>query len=116
MRCPHSTVLLVALGGCLAGCGALGRFVPPGGMAERCGRFMTEAFPEAAIDITKSEAAAISLTTIVAKVEGVRTNMPGHAALPPALAVECRFDNSVLTGFHWTKGPIPVPKISLRTF
>jgi hypothetical protein len=104
--------LLVALGCSPAGCAPVGRFVPAGGMAERCGRVMTEAYPEAAIDITKSEAAATSLTTIVAKVEGLRTDLPAHGALPRGLAVECRFDNGVLTGFHWTKGPLPSPKIS----
>ena len=74
-------------------------------MAERCANFMTKAYPGAAIEITKSEAAAESLTTIVAKVEGVRTDLPPHAPQPRFLAVECRFENGVLTGFHWTKGP-----------
>ena len=66
---------------------------------------MRRAYPTVAIDITKSEAAATSLTTIVAKVEGVRTDLPVGAALPQDLAVECRFDENVLTGFRWTAGP-----------
>lgn len=74
-------------------------------MAERCANFMTRAYPDAAIDITKREAVAESLTTIAAKVEGVRTDLPPHAPLPRFVAVECRFENGVLTGFRWTKGP-----------
>jgi hypothetical protein len=63
------------------------------------------AYPRAAIDITKTEATASSLTTIVAKAEGVRTDLPPGAPAPPDLAVECRFDENILTGFHWTAGP-----------
>jgi len=37
---------------------------------------MKSAYPGADIDITKREAAATSLTTIVAHVEGDRTNLP----------------------------------------
>jgi hypothetical protein len=102
MRRPMSVVPVLALACCLAGCG---RFVPQGGMAERCANFMTRAYPDAAIDITKSEAAVESLTTIGAKVEGVRTDLPPHTPLPRLVAVECRFENGVLTGFRWTKGP-----------
>jgi hypothetical protein len=100
-----SDVSVFALSCCLAGCGPAERFVPQGGMAERCANFMTRAYPSAAIDITKSEAAAQSLTTIEAKVEGVRTDLPPHAPLPRFVAVDCRFENGVLTGFRWTKGP-----------
>jgi hypothetical protein len=102
---PLSDVSVLALACCLAGCGPAARFLPQGGMAERCANFMTRAYPDAAIDITRSEAAAESLTTIAAKIEGVRTDLPPHAPLPRFIAVECRFENGVLTGFRWTKGP-----------
>jgi hypothetical protein len=105
MRRLMSQVSVVALACGLAGCSPAARFVPEGGMAERCANFMTKAYPAAAIDIIKSEAAAASLTTIVAKVEGVRTDLPPHAPVPRFVAVECRFENGVLTGFHWSKGP-----------
>jgi hypothetical protein len=105
MRRRASVVCAFALACCLAGCGPAARFVPQGGMAERCANFMTKAFPSAAIDIIKSEAAAESLTTIDAKVEAVRTDLPPHAPLPRFIAVACRFENGVLTGFRWTKGP-----------
>ena len=66
---------------------------------------MRRAYPSAAIEMTKTEATATSLTTIVAKAEGVRTNLPPGAPLLQDLAVECRFDDNILTGFRWTAGP-----------
>jgi hypothetical protein len=66
---------------------------------------MRRAYPSAVVDTTKSEASATSLTTIVAKVEGVRTDLPADSPLPHDLAVECRFDENILTGFRWTAGP-----------
>ena len=90
---------LVAAG---AGCS----LAPSGGMAERCARIMKEAYPGGDIAITKSEAAATSLTTIIADVEGVRGDLPAGATLPRHLAVQCRFDDSILTGFRWTAGPL----------
>jgi hypothetical protein len=97
-----STVLLSAALCCVAaGCG-IPRDV---GLAERCADTMRQAFPSAAIDITKTEASATSLTTIVAKAEGVRTDVPADVPLQRDLAVECRFDENVLTGFRWTSGP-----------
>jgi hypothetical protein len=67
---------------------------------------MRLAYPSAAIDITKRYAAATSLTTIVASVEGVRTDLPPDAPAARNLAVECRFDENILTGFRWTAGPL----------
>ena len=75
------------------------------GLAERCADIMRRAYPSAAIDITKTEAAATSLTTIVATAEGVRTDVPPGAPPPQNLAVECRFDENILTGFRWSAGP-----------
>lgn len=75
------------------------------GLAERCADIMQRAYPSAGIDITKSEASATSLTSIVAKVEGVRTDTPPDNPLPRDLAVECQFDENILTGFRWTAGP-----------
>jgi hypothetical protein len=74
-------------------------------MAERCVDLMRSAYPGAAIDITKRTASATSLTTIVAQIEGERTNLPPNAAIARKLGVECRFDNNILTGFRWTAGP-----------
>jgi hypothetical protein len=66
---------------------------------------MQRAFPSATIDIGKSEAAATGLTTIVARVEGVRTDIPPAGPFTHELAVECQFDGNILTSFRWTAGP-----------
>jgi hypothetical protein len=79
--------------------------VPSGGMAERCADLMHQAYPGVDIDITKRQAAATSITTIVAHVEGVRSDVPPHGPVARNLAVECRFENNILTGFRWTVGP-----------
>jgi hypothetical protein len=76
------------------------------GLAERCADIMQRAFPNADIEIGKSEASATGLTTIVARVEGVRTDIPSEGPLTRDLAVECQFDNNILTGFRWTAGPL----------
>jgi len=81
------------------------QLVPQGGMAERCIDLMISAYPAADIDITKRDAAATGLTTIVAHIQGDRTNLPPHAAIARHLAIECTFDNNILTGFRWTAGP-----------
>jgi len=94
--------LLIALTGLAAGCG-----IPHSvGLAERCVEIVKSAYPSAAIDITKSEATATSFTTIVAHVEGLRTDLSPEAPLRRELAAECRFDENVLTEFHWTAGPM----------
>jgi hypothetical protein len=100
-RQASTALLCVALCSVAAGC-VIPRNV---GLAERCADIMRRAYPSAAIDITKSEATATSLTTIVAKADGVRTDLPPGAPALPGLAVECRFDENILTGFRWTAGP-----------
>jgi len=76
------------------------------GLAERCADIMQRAYPSAAIEITKSEASATDLTIILARVEAVRIDMPEGAPLRRDLAVECRFDENILTEFRWTAGPL----------
>ena len=76
------------------------------GLAERCADIMRRAYPSAAIEITKSEASPTSLTAIIARVEGVRSDIPEGSPLRRDLSVECRFDENVLTGFQWTAGPL----------
>ena len=93
-----AAALVVAGAGC--------SLAPSGGMAERCARIMKEAYPGGDIAITKSEAAATSLTTIIARVDGVRGDLPAGGPVPRHLAVECRFDDGILTGFRWTAGPL----------
>jgi hypothetical protein len=76
------------------------------GLTGRCADIMQSAFPSATIEIGKSEASATGLTTIVARVEGVRSDMPPEGPLIRNLAVECQFDNNILTAFRWTAGPL----------
>jgi len=76
------------------------------GFAERCADIMQLAFPGATIEIGKSGASATGLTTIIARVEGVRSDIPQEGPLTRDLAVECQFDNNILTGFRWTAGPL----------
>ncbi|HZT88249.1 MAG TPA: hypothetical protein VFA12_09780 [Stellaceae bacterium] len=104
---------MALLAGCgvLAGCGfgqRLHRTVESvsGGMADRCAEFMRAAFPSAELRVTKSEAADADIHTIVAHVEAVRRNLPPNVPLVHDLAVECRFTDSILTGFRWTAGPL----------
>ena len=67
---------------------------------------MQRAYPSATIEIGKSEASATGLTTITARVEGVRNDIPPAAPLTRDLAVECQFDNNILMNFRWTAGPL----------
>ncbi len=96
----RAAAFLAALCSLAAGCG-----IPTIGLADRCADVMRRAYPSATIEITKSEAAATTLTTIIARVEGSRTDKPPDGPLLRDLAVECRFDENVLTGFRWTAGP-----------
>src|SRR5271157_6239487 len=95
-------ITYAVLGSVLAACG-----IPHDvGLAGRCADIMQRAFPSATIEIGKSEASATGLTTIVARVDGVRSDLPPDAPLLHELAVECRFDDNILTGFRWTAGPL----------
>jgi hypothetical protein len=97
----RAAAILAASAPCLLGCS----IAPRGGMAERCADLLREAYPGADIHITGSSAAATSITAVVAHAEGVRRNLPAGVNLPSHLAVECRFQGDILTGFRWTKGP-----------
>jgi hypothetical protein len=76
------------------------------GLTERCADIMERAFPSTTIEIGKSEASATGLTTIVARVEGVRSDIPPEGPLIRDLAVECQFESNILTAFRWTAGPL----------
>ena len=105
MEClkPGWRVLVLAVACCVgAGCGGVPHDI---GLAERCADIMRLAYPSATIDVTKREASATSLTTIIATVEGERTDLAPNQPMAQNLAVECRFDENILTGFRWTAGP-----------
>lgn len=105
MRSPEQAsvaLLLALLSAVVAGCSSIPHDI---GLAERCADFMRRADPSATIEITNSTASATSMTTIMAQAEGVRTDLTPAASQPRELAVECRFDENILTGFRWTAGP-----------
>jgi hypothetical protein len=90
----------------LAGCGLRLREASP---LDRCADLMQEAFPGGHIKPMKKEVVeetAPSIATIIARVEGERRNVGEGGAPRRDVAVECRFENGILTGFGWTKGPL----------
>lgn len=104
MEHVQAGLCIIALVVCCCLCVGCG-ITPNVGLAERCADIMRRAYPSATIDITKREASATSLTTIIASVEGVRTDIAPDGPSPRDLAVECRFDENILTSFRWTAGP-----------
>ncbi|MGO8915846.1 MAG: hypothetical protein ACLQJR_08060 [Stellaceae bacterium] len=75
----------------------------------RCGEFMQQAFPGGDITVTKTAVVPVetqSIATIVAAAEGTRKNVAPNGVPLREVAVECRFNEGILTGFRWTKGPL----------
>ena len=92
----------------LAACGSLRKVQEPS-LAQRCGDAMQAAFPGGEIEVTGQHPVARampSLATAIVAVEGRRGKLPANSALPHDVAVECRFDDGILTSFRWTKGPL----------
>ena len=90
----------------LAGCGLRLREASP---LDRCAELMQQAFPGGDIKPTKKELAeetTPSIATVVARVEGERRNVAAGGVPLRDVAAECRFENGILTGFRWTKGPL----------
>src|SRR5215469_15098435 len=90
----------------LAGCGLQLR---EESLLDRCAELMQAAFPGGDIKATKKEVAneaTSSIAGVVARVEGERRNVPADGVPLRVVAAECRFDNNILTGFRWTKGPL----------
>ena len=74
-------------------------------LVDRCSDFMHRAFPGGTIDIADSHVATDTAHATVT-VQGVRSDVPANSTYARNVAVECRFDAGVLTGFRWTAGPI----------
>lgn len=72
---------------------------------DRCADFMRRAFPDTRIDV-KDQQVSAGTNPIIATVQGERRNVPETGAYARKVAVECRFENAVLTGFRWTEGPV----------
>ena len=92
----------------LGGCG-----VREASLSDRCGALMQDAFPGGKIKVTKAEVTAdpagTSVTSMIAAVGGVRPDVPEGNVLARDVAVECHFEDNILTGFRWTAGPLQRP-------
>lgn len=74
-------------------------------LTDRCADFMHRAFPDSPIEVSGSHVdAAMNLATVT--VAATRSTVPADSGYARDVAVECRFENGVLTGFRWTKGPL----------
>jgi hypothetical protein len=74
-------------------------------LVARCSDFMHRAFPETAIDVAGSHAETDADSSVVT-VDGVRSGVPVNSSYARNVAVECRFEAGILTGFRWTAGPV----------
>jgi hypothetical protein len=76
-------------------------------LVDRCSDFMHRAFPDSAIEVAGSHvdtnAAAANATVTV---QGIRDGVLANSTYARDIAVECRFEAGILTGFRWTAGPI----------
>jgi len=75
-------------------------------MVDRCSDFMGRAFPNGDIDIVDSHVANSADSSMLVTVQGVRKAVPANAPEARSVAVECHFENGVLTSFRWIAGPL----------
>jgi hypothetical protein len=106
MRAPALTPILIA-GLLLAGCSLserVGSHINPSSMslAERCAAMMQAAMPYADIDIGKATSQNKGVSTILAHVEGTRTDHPDAEGISRNLIADCEFSDTVLASFHLT--------------
>ncbi|HUH84390.1 MAG TPA: hypothetical protein VLX85_07255 [Stellaceae bacterium] len=103
----RSARALIALAlAALAGCGVR---IRQESLTDRCADVMLQAFPQSGIKVTKEEALApptASIASFAAAVEGVRERLPEGSPLRRDVAVQCAFEDGILTNFRWTKGPL----------
>jgi hypothetical protein len=74
-------------------------------LGERCGDLMQAAFPDAEIEITGRTASA-EMASGTARVEGTRSDVQPGGRMAREIAVECSFEDGILTGFRWVTGPL----------
>jgi hypothetical protein len=99
---PAAALLLFTLAAC-------GVRVREEAETARCGDLMRQAFPGGEIEVTKTTVLPVetpSIATIVVAAEGTRKNVAPNGLPLREVAVECRFNDGILTGFRWTKGPL----------
>src|SRR5215469_9929636 len=107
LRWGSSAIAVLCLSAlALAGCGLQLR---EESLLDRCAELMQAAFPGGDIKTTKKEVAnetTPSIAALVVVVEGERRKVPADGVPLREVAAECRFENNILTGFRWTKGPL----------
>ena len=105
---PAALTAAVLLAGCDWSQKMAGRIAPDTvSLADRCGEIMQKAMPFAEIEIGDRTSESTGIRTIVAHVQGTRTDIPQNGEVARDLAAECTFQNNVLTAFRWTKGGPP---------
>jgi hypothetical protein len=95
----------------LAACGGIDlKKVQEESLSDRCGDAMLQAFPGGEIEVKGQQTMAAepqqSLATVRIIVEGTRKKLPPGSQVLRDVAVECRFDQGILTAIRWTKGPL----------
>lgn len=100
-------LIALCLAATLAGCSwaeSVGGRVNPGSisLADRCALVMQAAIPYADIDIGKRTSQNKGVSTILAHVEGTRTDHPNTEGISRDVAADCEFSDTVLTSFHLT--------------
>lgn len=107
-----AVLALLAAAAALAGCKSTydqaRRAFAESGLADRCVDVMERAFIGARIKVTGQDtvfAPEGGGRIVVVRIQGVREKVPAGHFLARDVAVECRFENEVLTAFHWTTGP-----------
>lgn len=73
-------------------------------LSDRCIYFAKEAFPEMRLADTKVQSAT-DMDVTTTRIDGVNENAGTTGQLRRDVAVECRFENGILTDFRWTAGP-----------
>ena len=103
MRALAVLCLASTLVGCDWAQGVGGR-VNPGSLslADRCALVMQAAIPYADIDIGKRTSQGKGVSTILAHVEGTRTDHPNAEGISRNLAADCEFNDNALISFHLT--------------
>ena len=112
MRQIAAIAVIVAAGGVLAACDWAhdvgGRINPDSlSLADRCAEIVKMAAPSEQIDIDSRNSEGDGIDMIVARVGGTRVNLPKGDTEDPQVAAECQFDDTILSGFRWTKGGPP---------
>jgi hypothetical protein len=114
MRRITAFSLLIAAVGMLAGCnftqrvaGAINPDIES--LADRCAAITRLALPTGDVEITNRTSENQGISSLVARVEGVRSDLPEGGSQPRDVATECQFTNTVLIGFKWIKGGPTTP-------